>query len=127
MLKTGVPILKVLGHGAGVAGNVIIASAIDRVKDGVNIGKDIGSVMKKEEIFPAIAVQMISLGEESGKLDELLVKTSDFFDAQVDVSIQNMTSLLEPMLILVLGCGVLTMALAVFLPIWNLVYLFKKK
>jgi len=127
MLKTGVPILKVLGHGAGVAGNVIIASAIDRVKDGVNIGKDIGSVMKKEEIFPAIAVQMISLGEESGKLDELLIKTSDFFDAQVDVSIQNMTSLLEPMLILVLGCGVLTMAMAVFLPIWNLVYLFKKK
>ena len=69
---------------------------------------------------------MISLGEESGKLDDLLVKTSDFFDDQIDVSIQNMTSLLEPMLILVLGCGVLTMALAVFLPIWNLVYLFKK-
>jgi len=126
MLKTGVPILKVLNHGAGVAGNVNIAAAINRISDGVNMGKDMGSMMKQEEIFPAIAVQMISLGEESGKLDELLIKTSDFFDAQIDVSIQNMTSLLEPMLILILGCGVLTMALAVFLPIWNLVYLFKK-
>ncbi len=126
MLKTGVPILRVLSHGSGVAGNAIISSAIERVRDGVNMGKDMGSMMKKEEIFPAIAVQMISLGEESGKLDDLLIKTSDFFDSQVDVSIQNMTSLLEPILILVLGCGVLTMALAVFLPIWNLVYLFKK-
>ena len=127
MLKTGVPILRVLDHGSGVSGNVNIAGAINRVRDGVNVGKDIGSMMKKEQIFPAIAVQMIALGEESGKLDDLLVKTSDFFDSQVDVSIQNMTSLLEPVLILVLGCGVLTMALAVFLPIWNLVYLFKKK
>ena len=127
MIKTGVPILRVLNHGAIVAGNVKIGDSIIRVKDGVNMGKDIGSMMKQEVIFPAIAVQMISLGEESGKLDDLLIKTSDFFDTQIDLTIQNMTSLLEPILILILGCGVLTMALAVFLPIWNLVYLFKKK
>lgn len=126
MLKTGVPVLKVLDHVAGVSGNVIVAKAIYRIKEGVNVGKDMASTMKHEKVFPAIAIQMVALGEESGRLDDLLTKTADFFDSQVDLTIQNLTSLLEPILVMGLGLGVLTMSLAVFLPMWNLVYVFKK-
>jgi len=126
MLKTGVPVLKVLDHVAGVSGNVIVAKSIYRIKEAVNVGRDMASAMKHEKVFPAIAVQMVALGEESGKLDELLTRTADFFDSQVDLTIQNLTSLLEPILVMVLGMGVLIMSLAVFLPMWNLVYVFKK-
>jgi type IV pilus assembly protein PilC len=82
--------------------------------------------MKQEKIFPAVAVQMVALGEESGKLDDLLTRTADFFDQQVDMTIQNMTSLLEPVMVIGLGAIVLVMSLSVFLPMWNLVYVFKK-
>jgi type IV pilus assembly protein PilC len=107
-------------------GNVIIAQAIDKIKEAVNVGKDMASAMKKEKLFPPVAVQMVSLGEETGRLDELLMKTADFLDSEIDVTIQSLTSLLEPMLVLVLGFGVLTMALAVFLPMWNLVNVLKR-
>jgi len=126
MLKTGVPVLKVLDHVAGISGNVVVARSITKVREGVNVGRDMASTMKQEKIFPAVAVQMVSLGEETGKLDDLLTKTADFFDSQIDLTIQNLTSLLEPVLVVVLGFGVLIMALAVFLPMWNLVYIFKK-
>lgn len=126
MLKTGVPVLKVLDHVAGISGNVIVAKSITRVREGVNVGKDMASTMKQEKIFPAVAVQMVALGEETGRLDDLLTKTADFFDSQIDLTIQNMTSLLEPVLVICLGFGVLTMALSVFLPMWNLVYVFKR-
>ena len=126
MLKSGVPILKVLDHVANVTGNVVISKSILRVKENVNVGKGIAASMKQEKIYPPVVVQMISLGEETGKLDELFVKVSNFFDAQIDMMILNMTSLLEPLLISVLGLGVLTMALSVFLPMWNLMSVFKK-
>lgn len=126
MLKTGVPILKTFDHVAAVAGNVSVANSIYKLKEHVNIGKDMAYGMRQDKIFPPITVQMVSVGEESGRLDELLLKTSDFFDSQTDVTIQSLTSMLEPILILFLGFGVLTMALAVFLPMWNLVTIIKR-
>ena len=126
MLKSGVPILKVLDQTANVAGNVIITDAILKIKEDVNVGKSMASSMKQDKLFPPVVVQMVSLGEESGKLDELFVRVSNFFDAQIDMTIGNLTSLLEPILILCLGLGVLTMALSVFLPMWNMVYIIKK-
>jgi MSHA biogenesis protein MshG len=109
-----------------VAGTVIITGAILKIKEDVNVGKSMSSSMKQDKIFPPVVVQMVSLGEESGQLDELFVRVSNFFDAQIDMTIGNLTSLLEPILILCLGLGVLTMALSVFLPMWNMVYIIKK-
>ena len=126
MLKTGVPVLRVLDHVAMVSGNVIIAQSIYKIKEGVNMGKDMATMMRQDKLFPPISVQMVALGEESGRLDELMLKTSDFFDSQVDLTIQNLTSLLEPVLVVCLGLGVLLMALSVFLPMWNLVSLTKR-
>jgi type II secretory pathway component PulF len=126
MLKTGVPILKVLDQVASVTGNVNLSQCISRIKENVKVGKDMASSMKQEKIFPPIVVQMISLGEESGKLDDLLIRTADFFDSQVDLMIQSLTSMIEPVLILMLGLGVLVMALSIFLPMWNLVYIIKR-
>ena len=126
MLKTGVPILKTFDHVSAVAGNASVAKSILQLKDHVNIGKDMAYAMRQDIIFPPIAVQMVALGEESGKLDDLLLKTSEFFDSQIDMTIQSLTGLLEPILILVLGCGVLVMALSVFLPMWNLVTIIKR-
>lgn len=126
MLKTGVPILKTFDHVATVVDNANISKSILQLKEHVNIGKDMAYAMRQDVIFPPIAVQMVALGEEAGKLDELLLKTSEFFDSQTDMTIQSLTGMLEPILILFLGCGVLVMALAVFLPMWNLVTIIKR-
>jgi type II secretory pathway component PulF len=126
MLTTGVPILKVLDNVSAVAGNVKVTKSVTRLRESANMGSSIASAMKQDKIFPPIVTQMVSLGEESGKLDSLLLKVSDFFDTQIDMTIRSMTSLLEPILILFLGFGVLTMALSVFLPMWNLISVFKK-
>ena len=82
--------------------------------------------MKLSGIFPPIVTQMVSVGEETGKLDELLLHVSDYYDSQVDYTIQNLVSLIEPISIFVLGIGVMFMALGVFMPMWNLMHLFKK-
>jgi MSHA biogenesis protein MshG len=69
---------------------------------------------------------MVAVGEETGKLDELLIHVSNYYDEQVDFTVSNLTSLIEPILIFVLGLGVLFMALGIFLPMWNLMSIFKK-
>ena len=89
-------------------------------------GKGIAEPMKVSGLFPPIVTQMVSVGEDTGKLDELLIHVSNYYDEQVDYTINNLTSLIEPILIFVLGLGVLFMALGIFLPMWNLMSIFKK-
>ena len=83
-------------------------------------------VIKESGIFPTVVVQMVSVGEETGKVSELLGHVADYYDEQTEYIINNLVSLIEPMLIFILGCGVLLMALGIFLPMWNLISLFKK-
>ena len=82
--------------------------------------------MKANPLFPPIVSQMVAIGEETGKLDELLFKVSDYYDSETDYIIDNLTSLIEPFLLLILGSGVLFIALSIFLPMWNLMSLFKR-
>lgn len=126
LMKSGVPILKVLELASGGAGNVIISRTIDSIKASVNEGKGMAEPMKVSGVFPPIVVQMVSAGEETGKVDELLLHVSDYYDSQVEYTIDNLTSLIEPILIFVLGTGVLFMALGIFLPMWNVMSLFKR-
>lgn len=126
LMHSGVPILKILELSAGGAGNVIISRVIDNIRASVNEGKGMAEPMKVSGIFPPIVVQMVSAGEETGKVDQLLLHVSDYYDAQAEYTISNLTSLIEPILILVLGSGVLFMALGIFLPMWNVMSLFKR-
>jgi MSHA biogenesis protein MshG len=82
--------------------------------------------MKATGLFPPIVVQMVSVGEDTGKVDDLLLHVADYYDAQVSFMVDNLTTLIEPLLLLVLGGGVLTMALGIFLPMWNLMSVFRK-
>jgi len=126
MMKSGVPILKVLELASGGAGNVVISRTIDNIKMSVNEGKGMAEPMRVSGVFPPIVIQMVSAGEETGKIDELLLHVSDYYDSQAAYTIDNLTSLIEPILIFVLGGAVLFMALGIFLPMWNVMSLFKR-
>jgi len=124
LMKSGVPILKILELASAGAGNVIISRALDNIRISVSDGRGMVEPMKFSGMFPPVVTQMVSVGEETGKIDELLVHVADYYDAQANYTIENLTALIEPILILVLGCGVLLMALGIFLPMWNMMRLF---
>jgi len=126
LLRSGIPILKIMDISSGSTGNVVISKAIQNIKDNVTEGKGMSEPMKVSGLFPPIVTQMVSVGEETGKLDELLIHVSNYYDEQIDYTINNLTSLIEPILIFILGLAVLFMALGIFLPMWNLMSIFKK-
>ena len=106
LLKSGVPMLQALGIVKEVAGNQVIARSLGEVEVGVREGAGVAEPLARSGVFPPLAVQMIAVGEETGKLDELLIRVADHFDREVRVQIQQFTRLLEPVLILVMGLGV---------------------
>jgi len=125
LTKSGVPILHILELTSRGVGNAVIARAIENISVSVNEGKGMSEPMKLSGMFPPAVIQMVSAGEATGKVDELLLHVSDYYDSQADYTISNLTASIEPILIFVLGCGVLFIALAIFLPMWNLMSLFK--
>jgi general secretion pathway protein F len=106
LLKSGVPLLQALGTVKEIAGNQVIGRALAEVEVGVREGAGIADPLARSGVFPQLAVQMIAVGEETGKLDELLMRVADHFDREVRVAITQFTRLLEPALILVMGVGV---------------------
>ncbi|MBU1912600.1 MAG: type II secretion system F family protein [Candidatus Omnitrophica bacterium] len=125
LLASGIPILNTLEIIKNSLGNMVIADSIDNIISGIGEGKGIAEPMKLTGLFPGIVVQMVKIGEETGKINELLLKVSDYYDSQVDYTIKNLTVLIEPILIFVLGMMVLVMALAIFMPMWNLLSVFR--
>ena len=126
LMRSGVPILRILELASGGVGNLILSRTIDDIKIGVKEGKGMAGPMKDSGLFPPVTIQMVSVGEETGKVDELLLYVADYYDSEVDYTIENFTSLIEPILLFVLGCGVLVMALGIFLPMWNMMALFRR-
>lgn len=124
LMKSGVPILRILELASSGAGNVIISRTLDNIKISVSEGKGMVEPMKFSGMFPPVVTQMVSVGEETGKIDELLMYVADYYDAQANYTIANLTTLIEPILIVILGSGVLLMALGIFLPMWNMMRLF---
>jgi type II secretion system protein F len=106
LLKSGVPMLQALGTVKEIAGNQVISRALGEVEVGVREGAGIADPLARSGVFPPLAVQMISVGEETGRLDELLVRVADHFDREVRVALEQFTRLLEPALILIMGVGV---------------------
>jgi len=125
LTASGIPIINTLEIIRDSLGNKVIADSVDNIIHGISEGKGIADPMKLTGLFPGIVVQMVKIGEETGKINELLLKVSDYYDSQVDYAIKNLTVLIEPALIFTLGMMVLTMALAIFMPMWNLLSVFR--
>lgn len=126
LLHSGIHILKILELASSGVGNVIISRTIDNIKINASEGKGMVEPMKVSGIFPPAVIQMVSVGESTGKLDELLIHVSNYYDSEIDYTINNLTALIEPVLIFILGCAVLFMALGIFLPMWSMMSLFRK-
>ncbi len=125
LLRSGVPILEALEITKETAGNTVVARGLDDVQAGVKIGEPISHPLERHAIFPPMVTQMIAVGEESGALDTLLEKIATFYDQEVEATVNALTSLLEPLMILVLGASVGLMVIALYMPMFNVIKLIK--
>ncbi len=119
MLKSGVPILQTLDIVADASGNVVVARAVRDVQQSVRSGESLAGPLQNHPIFPAMVVQMMAVGEDTGALDTMLVKISDFYDQEVEATTEALTSLIEPLMIAVLGGIVGSMIVALYMPIFG--------
>jgi type IV pilus assembly protein PilC len=120
MLASGVPIMDALKLAAQVSGNYHYEQLWQRVLDEVTAGRRVAESLRGDPLFPRVLVQMISAGEETGKLDQVLQKVSTYYDREVETSIKAATSMIEPLLIAAMGVVVGTIGLALLLPIFSL-------
>ena len=118
--SAGVPLVEALDSVAGATGNVVFRTAVNRIKQDVSSGMQLNFAMRNTGIFPALAVQMAAIGEESGSLDAMLDKVATYYEAEVDNAVDNLTTLLEPLIMSVLGILVGGLIIAMYLPIFSL-------
>jgi type IV pilus assembly protein PilC len=118
--KAGVPLVEALDTVAGATGSVIYDEAVAKIRDDVAVGYSLNLAMKQVGIFPPMVVQMVGIGEESGALDTMLFKVAEFYEGEVNNSVDALTSLMEPFIIVVLGTMVGGMVVAMYLPIFKL-------
>lgn len=114
--RTGLPILRTLNLVSKTVGNAYFATKIDAIAESVRRGKGLAAPMREAKIFPPMVVQMVATGEESGALDDMLRQVSEHYDSELEYIVKNLTSMIEPILIMILGVGVIFVILAVILP-----------
>ncbi|MDA3863358.1 MAG: type II secretion system F family protein [Deltaproteobacteria bacterium] len=119
LLSSGVPILDSIEIVAGASGNLVIEKALMEVREKISEGQNIVDPLTRTGIFPHMVVQMIGVGEQTGALDTMLNKIADFYEDEVDVAVENMTSMLEPLLMVFLGGAVGVAMIAMYLPIFS--------
>jgi type IV pilus assembly protein PilC len=120
LLQSGVPILDALEICARTAGNVIIEQAIMYVRERISEGKNMGEPLAETKVFPDMVVQMISVGEQTGALDQMLNKIADFYEEETDIAIAGLTSAIEPILMVGVGGMVGVVLMSMYLPIFSL-------
>ena len=120
MLSAGVPLIQALAVSAEAAGNAYVGQQIKDMKSSIERGESLLRAARQSEIFTPLVLQMISVGEETGSLDNLLLEVADFYDEEADYSLKRLSDSIEPILIVAMGGIVLVLALGVFLPIWDL-------
>lgn len=121
LIKGGVPIVEAMHITADIVGNTVYESLINKIAEELRAGNTIESVVKGRDELSPLLVQMVAVGERSGKLEEILAKVALFFESEVDRTIKGLTPLLEPMLIVILGVGVGVLVASVILPIYSLI------
>ncbi|MGH2706197.1 MAG: type II secretion system F family protein [Actinomycetota bacterium] len=125
LMRSGVPILQALEIVSETVGNEVIGRAILDVQQSVKEGEAISKPLLRHKVFPPMVVQMMAVGEETGALDTMLEKIADFYDQEVESTVAALTSLIEPILIAVMGATVGGMVIALYMPMFNIINLIK--
>lgn len=120
MFAAGVPLVESLDSVGGAAGNYVYKTATKQIQSEVSTGTSLTIAMQNVNLFPNMAIQMVAIGEESGALDSMLSKVADFFEREVDDSVEALSSLMEPMIMVVLGTLIGGMVVAMYLPIFKM-------
>jgi len=120
MFSAGVPLVEALQSVAGATGNITYELGVLQMRDQVSTGQQLNVTMEQTGLFPNMVVQMIAIGEESGSIDSMAAKVADFFEAEVDDAVDNLSSLMEPMIMAVLGVLVGGLVVAMYLPIFKM-------
>jgi type IV pilus assembly protein PilC len=120
MFAAGVPLVEALESVAGACGNIVYEDAVLKMRDEVATGQRLQRAMENTGVFPNMVVQMIAVGEESGSLDSMAAKVATFYEEDVDAAVDSMSSLLEPLIMLILGVLVGGLVIAMYLPIFKL-------
>ena len=120
MFAAGVPLVEALDSVGGAAGNYVYQQATKQIQSEVSTGTALTASMQASNVFPSMVVQMVSIGEETGALDSMLGKVADFYEAEVDDAVEALSSLMEPMIMVVLGTLIGGMVVAMYLPIFKL-------
>ncbi|MBU4199118.1 MAG: type II secretion system F family protein [Verrucomicrobia bacterium] len=121
LMTSGVQILQALTIVRDTAGNEVVARAVQSVHDSVKEGETVAAPMEASGVFPAMVVSMVTVGEETGRLPEMLVKIADNYDTEVDAAVEGMTSIIEPIMIIFLAVVVGTIVIAMFMPLISIV------
>ena len=119
MIHSGVPILQALDIVADTTGNVVVGNAVRDVQESVRQGESLARPLNNHPVFPPMVVQMLSVGEDTGALDEMLHKISEFYDQEVEATTEALTSLIEPIMIAVMGVVIGGMIIALYMPIFK--------
>ena len=120
MFAAGVPLVEAMESVAGATGNIVYEEGVLRMRDEVATGQRLQQAMENTDLFPNMVIQMIAVGEDSGSLDEMSAKVADFYEEDVDNAVDNLSSLLEPMIMAILGVLVGGLVVAMYLPIFKL-------
>ena len=120
MTHSGVPILQSLGIVGETSGNYVIEAALRKVQDSVRSGRSIAGPLAEEPVFPSMVVQMIAVGEDSGSMEQMLNKIADFYEDEVQTTTEQLTSLIEPLMIAVIGIVIGGMIVALYMPIFTI-------
>ena len=120
MFAAGVPLVEALESVAGATGNVVYSDAVLMIRDSVATGQQLQFAMSQTGLFPNMVEQMVAIGEESGSLDAMLAKVADFFEQEVDDAVDALSSLLEPLIMSILGILIGGLVVAMYLPIFKM-------
>lgn len=125
LISAGVPLLQALDIVADTAGNAVIAGAVRQTRSSIKEGETISKPLASSNVFPPMVVQMISVGEETGALDSMLQKIADFYDEEVTTSVEGLTSLIEPLLMMFMGIAVGGILISLYMPMFQIITLIK--
>jgi type IV pilus assembly protein PilC len=120
LIRAGVPILDVMTIVGETSGNYVVEQSIKRVAGDIEKGDPLGAAMVRQTIFPPMMLRMVAAGESTGKIDEMLERTADFWDTEIETTLNSLTSLLEPFMIVILGVIIGSIVMALLLPIFKL-------
>jgi type IV pilus assembly protein PilC len=125
LIRSGVPIMQSFEIVGETAGNAVVAHAVANARERVRLGESLSESLTGEEVFPPMVVQMIAVGEETGALDRMLEKIADFYDREVEATVDSLTSLIEPLLMVFMGVSVGGMVVALYMPMLQIINLVK--